>query len=253
MARRLLHVMVALMLLCASGVALAASDIAPVPNFLVACEEIGGHVVRGDCSYNAAQQTWGINYAKMRLDAHLALLHALQVDGRPAFRLPRGYVRLPAGIRLFILINLVRLAYGKPPIAGTTAALRLAAQQGAALETDPSLTAASDTSWLHYGSVWARSPLPSTAVYGWMYLDGWMGASNTANIDCTSPGAAGCFGHRAVLLGDYGRFNAMGVSLVHKANYSSETALLVQLAAPTAYRYTWQQAVAHGAGLVALP
>ncbi|MHB1975425.1 MAG: hypothetical protein ACYCR4_14260, partial [Acidimicrobiales bacterium] len=37
------------------------------------------------------------------------------------------------------------------------------------------------------------------AEYDWVYDDGY----GSANVDCTSPGASGCWGHRDVILGQY--------------------------------------------------
>ncbi len=88
-----------------------------------------------------------------------------------------------------------------------------------------------------------------TAYASWFYADGY----GSANLDCTSPRAAGCWGHRHAVLWSFGPGGrlAMGAAAGHDRHGRNGYALLVgQWASgghPT-YYYTWSQAVAAGAG-----
>jgi hypothetical protein len=54
------------------------------------------------------------------------------------------------------------------------------------------------------GGTWdGDSPNAIAALFGWMYDDGWGGPKGTSNYTCTSATAAGCWGHRDELLGEY--------------------------------------------------
>ena len=61
---------------------------------------------------------------------------------------------------------------------------------------------------------------PSTIVDDWVYRDGWQGAA-TQNLDCTSPVAPGCNGHRRAVLSSAPRPGAkLAVDIaIHEANW----------------------------------
>ncbi len=62
------------------------------------------------------------------------------------------------------------------------------AQKAAIAGTDPDIG---------FGDIWEGGPTSTAeADYGWMYDDGYAGV----NVDCTTPGEAGCWGHREVIL-----------------------------------------------------
>ncbi len=97
-----------------------------------------------------------------------------------------------------ILANLDRLAYGMPPLYGLNAALREAAERGVLEQTDP-VPPIEEAPWYGFGSDWASAGA-LISYYLWMYDDGWP----SGNLDCTGPGAPGCWGHRQVILEQYG-------------------------------------------------
>ena len=146
------------------------------------------------------------------LPAHaLALLNrGRAAAGVPALRVPAAYWGWSADRQLVWVINAERAARGLP-LARVSHALNGAVAQGIATDADPNPNA-------YYPgvqqseSIWAWVPTPGLTRRRvgadllqiddlWVYQDGWSGAS-TSNIDCTSPHALGCWGHRDVVLGD---------------------------------------------------
>jgi len=109
--------------------------------------------------------------------------------------------------QIFVLENLERTGRGEPPIQAMTAQLDSDALEGANANTDPpiptSLTGGGRP--LQGGSIWAGGTSSTLlANYLWMYDDGWGGSQGqTLNADCTSPSAAGCWGHRDIILTQY--------------------------------------------------
>jgi hypothetical protein len=147
-----------------------------------------------------------------------AALHALDgargALGLHAYVLPSRFLSMPAGHQWLILANADRLAYGEAPIAGTVAALNAVARQGARAREDPDprslLRSLHGQRAIAFGSNWAGGqPNALLAYYGWMYDDGY----HSGNLDCQTPTAAGCWGHRDNILGfAHAAALAMGVS-----------------------------------------
>ncbi len=50
-----------------------------------------------------------------------------------------------------------------------------------------------------WGSIFALDYTPLGADFAWMYNDGWGGT----NLDCSTPSAPGCWGHRDNILGNW--------------------------------------------------
>ncbi|MGH9021317.1 MAG: hypothetical protein ACRDV0_09935, partial [Acidimicrobiales bacterium] len=118
---------------------------------------------------------------------------------------------------LFVVADLERVDRGLPPYLGLNAALTSAAQHAAATRSDPGVAAnfpmgTDPQGSPSFGGAWAGGFNVLVADYVWMYDDGWGGAGQTANIACTSSGAAGCWAHRDELLGSDPGFNP-GVGL----------------------------------------
>jgi hypothetical protein len=126
--------------------------------------------------------------------------------------LPAGAASQPASIvtapsRVVDQINGVRAAFGLP--SGTlTHAYDALVIQAAVAQRDPSLPPLAATSPLEFG-LWGLAPQSTSSarltmqsiVSAWVYHDGWMGSqSQTWNLDCTSPSAEGCGGHRRAVL-----------------------------------------------------
>ena len=112
-----------------------------------------------------------------------------------------AYEAMTVPEQLFVIANLERLARGVSPMAGLTTQLDTIAQTGANNNTDPSFNGTSQLtggalSVAGGGANWAGISNPLVANYYWMYADGFGGF----NIDCTSPDAPGCWGHRDNIL-----------------------------------------------------
>jgi len=171
-----------------------------------------------------------------RLDAARATL------GLPAYQLPGDFLGLPADKQIFILADLDRSAYGYTPISGLNSALDEAAAAGVRNETDPR-PPSKEAPWNGFGSDWASTG-PLLAYYLWMYDDGYPGP----NLDCASPGASGCWGHRHVILGEGLPLPQPEVVGIATGQSPGGTALIVSSHSGAATYYTWAQAQSEGAG-----
>jgi len=109
--------------------------------------------------------------------------------------------------QIFVVENLERTARGLPPFSAMTAQLDADAQVAAASASDPSFprSVTGGGPVLAGGGIWAGGWSSALAAnYEWMYQDGWGGTPfATLNVNCTSPFAGGCWGHRDVILHDY--------------------------------------------------
>jgi hypothetical protein len=103
-------------------------------------------------------------------------------------------------------INAVRAHYGLGAGA-LTHVYDAANREGAQSNGDPALPRFRAGTSMEYG-LWGAITLPATestasataaVVDGWVYHDGWQG-SDTWNLDCTSPTAPLCNGHRRAVL-----------------------------------------------------
>jgi len=134
--------------------------------------------------------------------------------------LPLNYYSLNMSEQMFVLVNLERITRGIPPLVGLVHYLDDVATLGARADEDPVVSRLTyDTAYggwrsgpvvfangLQGGpSIWAGGdPTPASAMFEWMYDDGWGGSVKaTTNFDCTSAHASGCWGHRDVILGQY--------------------------------------------------
>ena len=187
--------------------------------------------------------------------------HAHALEHISAITLPKNYARLSSAEQMFVLANLERVSRGETPVVGLSRAVDAMALVGARANADPSFTRSASVPGATGGwtANWAAAANSLDANYSWMYLDGWGGQGHTFNYDCTSPTAAGCWGHRNDILVDNSNLRCyastcelvMGAAAVAKnwdKTYNSYTELFVQVtgASPALY-YTWRQAVAAGA------
>lgn len=177
-----------------------------------------------------------------------AIDRARRGEGLGPIALPLNFARLDAAAQIIVLTNVERVDRGLPPVAGTTPALHRAALVGAQHSTDPVLGLSGMALvrlWgdgggtVGWGSNWAGGEGPDqvlAAWFGWMYADGWGGVGHTFNLACTSPSAAGCWGHRDNILRDWGPVPAMGVAAVEVAaqQYSYATIFVQGLGLPLA-------------------
>jgi hypothetical protein len=161
--------------------------------------------------------------------------------GLPAYRLPPGFVAMPPAHQLLILTDLDRRAYGLTPVPGLATALNRVARSGAAQHGDPNpmplLESLHGQSIIGFGSDWAGGqPNALVAYYGWMYDDGY----GSPNLDCMTPTAAGCWGHRHNILGfAHAPVLTMGASaLTTSASYA--LTIVETSTAPWPYSYRWR-------------
>ena len=194
------------------------------------------------------------------LVAAISNARALEGDVPPLY-LPRDWESLTPDEQLFVVLDSERVARGLPPVVGITASLDAIAQKGADDSSDPYPPAGfglgRGTSIGVMGSVWAGgSYSPLFADYLWMYDDGWGGSrAATGNVDCTSAHAAGCWGHRDIILRNYLLSPAYGsqastalMGAGVDAQVGSYAAFFVAMSGPVPkLLYTWSQAVAEGA------
>jgi hypothetical protein len=156
--------------------------------------------------------------------------------GLGPYDLPQDFPSLSPDRQMFILANLDRTAYSLPPVLGLNSRLDTSAQEGMRTDTDPA--AVTEPPWIpfEYGADWAGS-FPN-ALYGyfiWLYSD---------------KGADISWGHRHVVLYEASALS-MGAAVGIDVNGRAASALLVEgssEAEKTSYDYTWQEALADGAG-----
>ena len=129
---------------------------------------------------------------------------ARAAEGVGPMSLPSNWSSLTVAEQIFVVTNLERVDRGEPPLVSLIDALDTVAQAGAQAGTDPALPRTYGSVYaLAGGAVWAGGELnPLLADYDWMYDDGWSAAGSN-NLDCSGPGAAGCWGHRDIVLGAY--------------------------------------------------
>ena len=238
-------------------------NIAPSPNFLSSgsCTKASGTWVCEDpCVTSSLTWPTFTNAPACTNYVLAAINNARTVEGLGPMTLPSNWYSLTTGQQLFVVTNLERTARGLPPYLGINAALSAEAQHAAATNNDPGIAAgfaignnAQGTPGM--GAAWSGGFSVLAADYIWMYDDGWAGSrSATSNIACTSPSAAGCWGHRDELLGYDPGYNygvgldatnvEVGVGFTTMGSTSSFV-VLVELpkAAPPAMTFTWNNNV----------
>jgi hypothetical protein len=184
------------------------------------------------------------NVSIERLDAARAKL------GLGPYRLPSGFVALAPARQWLILANLDRIAYALRPIRGLTLPLNASARQGAQAREDPNpwalVAGLPGQSEVAFASNWAGGQQNALlAYYGWMYDDGY----GSGNLDCSSPTAPGCWGHRQdVLAFPAAATLSMGAAAIVHGDPSYALTIVATSTAPWPYSYTWAKAQADGAG-----
>jgi hypothetical protein len=181
--------------------------------------------------------------AVARLDVARAKL------GLGPYRLPGDFYALVAPRQMLVLANLDRISYGLVPIRGLSLTLDAIAKQGAQAREDPdpwsALAGLAGQGEVGYASNWAGgAPDAPVAYFEWMYDDGY----GSGNIDCTSPSAPGCWGHRHTIL-SFGSAPTLTMGAAAIPAQMSYTLTVVETSTPAwPFSYTWAQAVAAGAG-----
>jgi hypothetical protein len=184
------------------------------------------------------------NFAIQRLDGARAKL------GLGRYLLPRGFVALSAPRQWLVLANLDRVAYAQRPIRGLVLPLDAIAKQGALAREDPNpwpaVAGLPGQSQIAFASNWAGGQDNALlAYYSWMYDDGYGGP----NLDCSSPTASGCWGHRQdVLAFASAPTLSMGATAIVHGDPTYAVTIVATSTPPWPYSYTWAQAQANGAG-----
>lgn len=175
---------------------------------------------------------------------------ANRAEGAQAIHLPPDYGRLPATERLFVLLNLERLAFHRTPFAGLNADANAVATIGAQRNTDPFLanriSLGAGTLSLGWGADWATYPTPLTSMFMWVYDDG----PGSTNIDCQPGHMTGCWDHRDNILMPWSmgsgtlipsRNLVAGAADVPVNGHRSITLLQVGTSGPAPLTFTWSQ------------
>lgn len=187
-----------------------------------------------------------INTAVYYLDQARARIHLAP------YKLPGDFVKLAPDLQVLILSNLDRAAYHLPAITGLTRSLDTVAMGGS--PGDPGVKGDGDPALNAPGvqttSNWAEGfPNIVLAYEAWMYDDGY----GSGNLDCRSPHASGCWGHRQGVLKSFSTLgpSAMGVAAGKDSSGARGYAMLIAKGHSSytrSYSYRWTQAVADGAG-----
>ncbi len=183
------------------------------------------------------------------LDASVGFLNQARAGlGQGPYQLPADFTSLTPQVQQFVLTNLDRIQYGLPPITGITAGLSQDAVSGVQNDNDPH---PSDPNFNYWTANWAGGFENVVLAYeAWMYDDG----PGSGNLDCPSPGAAGCWGHRHDILWSFGGSGALAMGSAVGIDPAGSPGYAMVLGEgdvgfyhPT-YTYTWSQAVHDGAG-----
>jgi hypothetical protein len=191
----------------------------------------GGY--NGPCA-NAAAVTAACPAGLSSIDA------ARAAEGVVPMSLPTNFDSLSGPEQVFVLTDLERVDRGLPPIGGLSSALDADAESGVARNTDPALP----TYGTATGSNWGKSANLFSTLELWMYQDGWAGGA-TSNLACSSPTAAGCWGHRDNILGSYADPSMMGAAVAGGPAGTSVADVAVGADTRDAPYFTWGDVLAH--------
>lgn len=197
-----------------------AANIAPDPDFLTVCSGTAP-----DTSSACTQA------ALAAIDGGRA------AEGLPPMVLPTDWASLTPAEQLFVATNLERTVRGLPPLSGLDPSLDQAAAAGAADGSDPAPPAG------YPYEIWAANWAgalgnPLEAIDLWMYDDG----PGSANVDCPSAGAAGCWGHRDNILVSLPCTSCVMGTAMDATGWEGDPAwaeLLVEAQGPATTVFTW--------------
>lgn len=132
---------------------------------------------------------------------------ARKAEGAGPMALPNDFASLSLAEQLLAVTDLERVGYREPPVVGLSPLLDTYAETGAEKLTDPGFPdsgAGGRSNW--YGG----PPNPLLTEFTWIYDDGY----GSGNMDCKTPAAPGCWGHRLGILGDFASPVYMGAAVV---------------------------------------
>ncbi len=195
----------------------------------------------------------GWRTATCRRQALAAIKRARALDGvkHPALILPRNYNKLTVAEQTFVITDLERVGRGLRPFAGLTSELNTASHSAAVARVDPTpvLSALEHMGVSQYGSIWAGDFGPLASDYDWMYEDGYSPNGSGINVDCQSPQANGCWGHRDNILSKYGSEPTLlaGAGTAQPPGQSIAEVMTGGKGKAPSFTYSWRQAKRHGA------
>jgi hypothetical protein len=206
------------------------------------------HNIAPKPSYTAECSHFHSNSAACIANSLAAIDRARSFEHVRPMVLPDNFTKLSFAEQTFVVSNLERVDRGRRPFLGITSALNQTATKAAQERADP--TPATSTvgrfAVLTYGSNWTANFGPLAGDYGWMYDDGY----GSYNVDCSSPAATGCWGHRDVILSTYSDKPLLisGAGSDKQNGLVSIAQMFVggQGRAPQ-FTYTWAEALRHGA------
>jgi hypothetical protein len=185
-----------------------------------------------------------------------AINHARALEGVGPMELPSDFASMTPAAQTFVVSNLERVDRGLQPAAGMVSTLDNSAQTAANNDADPTLSSWTIGSFNanRWGSNWAGDLNALAADYDWMYDDGW-GPNGSFNMDCTSSGAAGCWGHRHNILSSYGGEELItGTGSVRQSQWTSIAQIFVAGSGPyPAFVLSWATVTAHASAATMPP
>jgi len=206
------------------------------------------HNIAAKPSYTSACAHFHSNSAACIATALAAIDRARSFEHVRPMTLPDNFTKLTFAEQTFVVSNLERVDRGLRACRGITSQLNRTAAKAAQERVDPAPTSSSVNRFvvLTYGSNWTANFGPLAGDYGWMYDDGY----GSYNVDCTSPAATGCWGHRDVILSTYNDKPLLisGAGSDKQNGLVSIAQMFVggQGQAPS-FTYTWAEALRHGA------
>ena len=206
------------------------------------------HNIEAKPDYRAACANYHSNSSECITKALAAIDRARSMEHVRPMILPDNFTKLSYAEQTFVATNLERVDRGLAPFRGITAMLNKTAKQAATANVDPApaYAAVGEFVVLDYQSNWTSNFGPLAGDYGWMYDDGY----GSYNVDCASPSAPGCWGHRDIILTKYDKPGLIsGVGSDKQSGLVSIAQLFVAgKGQHPDYTYTWRQALRHGAG-----
>ncbi|HEX3823456.1 MAG TPA: hypothetical protein VHV79_03195 [Mycobacteriales bacterium] len=202
-------------------------------------------------NYQRVCATHRYTYPKCITEVLAAIRNARAAEHvkKPAMILPKNFTKLNAAEQTFVVTDLERVARGRRPFKGLTAALDSAAHTAAVTHEDPTIaTSQMDRLKIQaWGSIWAGDLGPLAADYDWMYNDGY--SKHNINLGCQTPSSADCWGHRDNIIGAYNHLPMLtaGAGSAKPAGASLAEVMAAGTGKAPKFAYTWKDALDQGA------
>lgn len=180
---------------------------------------------------------------------------ARRSEGLALLNLPRGFFERSQANQLHYLVNNERAIRNLPTVPDSSAQLERLARQAAYQARDPSIPPS-----MAGGSDWAGN-FPNALVvdFMWMYEDGfhYTNGGGGSNLDCQTPKASGCWGHRDVILEDASTNTHYGTAFTTRLIPSqaltyADSYTLILAGAPTPFGVANARLLARSIAVIAL-